>query len=173
MRLASYLTQHVLPCLIGRDAHRIEDIWQFLYKGAYWRRGPVTMSAIAAVDTALWDLKAKAANLPLYQLLGGKSRSGVLVYGHANGRCIAQTVDEVLRYRELGRTVHGVPGRGLGGTLRGQAEIGAEGERRTARLITHSVLPVIPSPDSSTGSVGLGPNTPTWIMPLLPETESL
>lgn len=51
--VASYLTDHVVPCLIGRDAHRIEDTWQYLYKGAYWRRGPVTMSAIAAVDTAL------------------------------------------------------------------------------------------------------------------------
>ena len=114
LAVASYLTDHVIPCLIGRDAHRIEDIWQFLYKGAYWRRGPVTMSAIAAVDTALWDLKAKAAGMPLYQLLGGASRSSVLVYGHANGRDIAQTVDEVQRYREAGyqaiRAQSGVPG---------------------------------------------------------------
>ena len=114
LAVASYLTDHVIPCLIGRDAHRIEDLWQYLYKGAYWRRGPVTMSAIAAVDTALWDLKAKAAKLPLYQLLGGKSRDGVLVYAHANGRDIAQTVDEVLRHRELGykaiRAQSGVPG---------------------------------------------------------------
>ena len=56
---ASYLTDHVCPNLVGRDAGKIEDIWQFLYRGAYWRRGPVTMSAIAAVDTALWDVKAK------------------------------------------------------------------------------------------------------------------
>lgn len=114
LAVAAYLSEHVIPCLIGRDAHQIEDIWQLLYKGAYWRRGPVTMSAIAAVDTALWDLKAKAANLPLYQLLGGKSRSGVMVYGHANGRDIAQTVDEVLRYKEAGyraiRAQSGVPG---------------------------------------------------------------
>src|SRR6202044_386875 len=84
MAVASYLTDHLVPCLIGRDAHQIEDIWQFLYRGAYWRRGPVTMTAIAAVDTALWDIKAKVAGLPLYQLLGGKSRTGVMVYGHAN-----------------------------------------------------------------------------------------
>src|SRR5712671_1531666 len=102
LAVVSYLSEHVLPCLIGRDAHQIEDIWQFLYRGAYWRRGPVTMSAIAAVDTALWDLKAKAANLPLYQLLGGRSRDGVMVYGHANGNDIAETLDEVARYIDLG-----------------------------------------------------------------------
>ncbi len=114
LAVASYLTDHVVPCLIGRDAHQIEDIWQYLYRGAYWRRGPVTMSAIAAVDTALWDLKAKAAGMPLYQLLGGASRSGVMVYGHANGRDIAQTVEEVLRYKQAGykaiRAQSGVPG---------------------------------------------------------------
>ncbi|WP_088286836.1 D-mannonate dehydratase ManD [Ideonella sp. A 288] len=114
LAVASYLTDHVLPCLIGRDAHRIEDTWQYLYRGAYWRRGPVTMSAIAAVDTALWDLKAKAAGLPLYQLLGGASRDRVMVYCHANGRDIEHTVDEVRRHQALGyqaiRVQSGVPG---------------------------------------------------------------
>ncbi|MGV2896434.1 D-mannonate dehydratase ManD [Achromobacter sp. AGC78] len=114
LAVSAYLTEHVIPCLIGRDAHQIEDIWQYLYKGAYWRRGPVTMTAIAAVDTALWDLKAKAAGMPLYQLLGGKSRSGVMVYGHANGSDIEHTVDEVLRYADMGyraiRAQSGVPG---------------------------------------------------------------
>jgi L-alanine-DL-glutamate epimerase-like enolase superfamily enzyme len=78
LAVAAYLNEHVLPLLIGRDARRIEDTWNYLYKGAYWRRGPVTMSAIAAVDTALWDLKAKSLGVPLYQLLGGASReSGI------------------------------------------------------------------------------------------------
>ena len=86
LAVASYLTDHVIPLLIGRDARRIEDIWQYLYKGAYWRRGPVTMSAIAAVDTALWDILGKSLNVPVYQLLGGASRDAVMVYGHANGR---------------------------------------------------------------------------------------
>lgn len=112
--VVAYLEEHVIPVLIGRDPHRIEDIWQYLYKGAYWRRGPVTMSAIAAVDTALWDIKAKIAGLPLYQLLGGASRDGVLVYGHANGNEIGDTVDAVGAYKEMGyraiRAQSGVPG---------------------------------------------------------------
>ena len=114
LAVASYLSDHVIPCLVGRDAHRIEHIWQFLYRGAYWRRGPVTMSAIAAVDMALWDIKGKAAGLPVYQLLGGASRDGVMIYGHANGNSIDDTVGEAERYRDLGykaiRLQSGVPG---------------------------------------------------------------
>ena len=102
LAVASYLTDHVIPCLIGRDARQIEDIWQYLYKGAYWRRGPITMAAIAAVDTALWDIKGKALNTPVYNLLGGRSREAVLVYGHANGRDIEDTVKAVARYAAMG-----------------------------------------------------------------------
>jgi len=102
LAVASYLGDHLVPALIGRDPARIEDIWQYFYRGAYWRRGPVTMSAIAAVDTALWDIKGKVARLPIYELLGGASRDGVMVYGHANGRDIAETLDEVARYSDMG-----------------------------------------------------------------------
>jgi len=98
LAVASYLTEHVLPLLIGRDARRIEDTWQLLYKGAYWRRGPVTMTAIAAVDTALWDIKGKALNVPVYQLLGGASRELVMVYGHAGGDTIEAAVASAARY---------------------------------------------------------------------------
>ncbi|HWL61833.1 MAG TPA: D-mannonate dehydratase ManD [Steroidobacteraceae bacterium] len=114
LAVAAYLTEHVVPNLIGRDAGRIEDTWQFLYRGAYWRRGPVTMSAIAAVDVALWDILGKMAGMPLYQLLGGRSREGALVYAHANGVDIPGTSEEVARYREMGflaiRAQCGVPG---------------------------------------------------------------
>jgi len=104
LAVASYLQNHVIPLLIGRDARRIEDTWQYLYKGAYWRRGPVTMTAISAVDTALWDVLGKVANRPVYQLLGGASRESVMVYGHANGSTLEETVTAVARYRELGYT---------------------------------------------------------------------
>jgi mannonate dehydratase len=114
LAVASYLTDHLIPLLIGRDARRIEDIWQFLYKGAYWRRGPVTMSAIAAVDTALWDIKGKALNAPVYQLLGGASRDSVMVYGHASGDTVEETVDAVASFLARGykavRAQTSVPG---------------------------------------------------------------
>ena len=124
LAVVSYLEDHVIPCLLGRDAHRIEDTWQFLYRGAYWRRGPVTMTALAAVDVALWDIKAKVAGMPLYQLLGGASREGVLVYGHANGSDLEETVEAVGRYIDLGyravRAQSGVPGvKGAYGVGRG------------------------------------------------------
>lgn len=114
LAVVSYLRDHILPCIIGRDPFEIEDIWQYLYRGAYWRRGPVTMTAIAAIDMALWDIKGKALNTPVYNLLGGKCRAGVMVYGHANGADIDETCDEVAKYIGLGykaiRAQSGIPG---------------------------------------------------------------
>ena len=114
LAVASYLRDHVAPLLIGRDAHAVEDTWQFLYRSGYWRRGPVTMAAIAAVDVALWDLKAQAAGLPLYQLLGGASRTGIMAYGHASGRDTAELFDSIRQHLELGyrsiRVQTSVPG---------------------------------------------------------------
>src|SRR5262249_49253121 len=78
LAVVSYLEEHVIPCLIGRDPFETEDIWQYLYRGAYWRGGPVTMTAIAAVDMALWDIKGKALNTAVYNLLGGKNRKRAL-----------------------------------------------------------------------------------------------
>ena len=114
LAVASYLQDHLIPCLIGRDPFQSEDIWQYFYRGAYWRRGPVTMTAVAAIDMALWDIKGKAFETPVYNLLGGQSRDAVLVYGHANGRSIEETEDEVAKYISLGyravRAQTGIPG---------------------------------------------------------------
>ncbi len=114
LAVVAYLREHVVPLLIGTDAHAIEDTWQALYRGAYWRRGPVTMAAIAAVDVALWDIKAKVAGLPLYQLLGGASRDRVRTYGHASGRDLPELFDSVRARQAEGyksiRIQTGVPG---------------------------------------------------------------
>ncbi len=116
MAVAAYLRDHVAPLLPGRDPHRAEATWQYLSRGAYWRRGPVTMAALASVDMALWDIKAQAAGLPLYQLLGGRSRESCLTYGHATGRDVEELFDSVRRLQGMGyravRLQIGIPGLG-------------------------------------------------------------
>jgi mannonate dehydratase len=102
LAVVSYIEDHIAPTLIGKDPLRTEDIWQYLYKGAYWRRGPITMAAIAAIDMALWDIKAKVAGMPLYQLLGGRSRDKVMVYKHVGGLTIDEVVEGVEAYIEQG-----------------------------------------------------------------------
>ncbi|HOY23029.1 MAG TPA: D-galactonate dehydratase family protein [Cellvibrio sp.] len=112
--VVSYLEDYLIPALIGRDPQQIEDIWQFFYRGAYWRRGPVGMTALAAIDVALWDIKAKAANMPLYQLLGGRSRDRIMSYTHANGKDLESTLEAVAKAKAKGykaiRVQSGIPG---------------------------------------------------------------
>jgi mannonate dehydratase len=149
LAVAAYLSTHVVPLLIGRDARRIDDTWQFLYKGAYWRRGPVTMAAIAAVDTALWDIKGKALDTPVYQLLGGASREAVTVYAHANGETIDQAVEAVAAqvahgYRAV-RAQCGVPGlTGVYGVAAGHYEPATRGTVEEKRWSTDRYLACVP-----------------------------
>src|SRR4030043_1996032 len=93
--VASYLENYCIPALIGKDPGNTEDIWHFFYKGPYWKRGSVTTTAISAIDMALWDIKGKALNTPLYNLLGGKSREKVMVYAHANGKNLQDSIEKV------------------------------------------------------------------------------
>ncbi|HYK91408.1 MAG TPA: enolase C-terminal domain-like protein [Acidobacteriota bacterium] len=94
--------QYLKPFLIGRDADEIEDIWQSSYVSSYWRNGPVLFNAMSGVDMALWDIKGKRANMPVYQLLGGKCRSGADLYFHASGRDFQEVENNVRQAMDRG-----------------------------------------------------------------------
>jgi mannonate dehydratase len=93
---------YLKPLLVGRDPARIEDIWQLCYQNSYWRNSPVLNNAISGVDQALWDIKGKAASMPVYDLFGGKSREAAAVYRHADGRDPQEVVDNVIALHEQG-----------------------------------------------------------------------
>jgi mannonate dehydratase len=124
--------KYLKPFLIGRNVDEIEDIWQSSYMSSYWRNGPVLFNAMSGVDIALWDIKGKRANMPLYQLLGGKVRKGADLYFHASGRDFQEVEANARRGMEMGyrhvRVQGGVPGLatyGAGGGNRGTGATGA------------------------------------------------
>ncbi|WP_028916168.1 galactonate dehydratase [Pseudoxanthomonas sp. J35] len=88
--------------LVGRDPARINDLWQTLYRGGFYRGGPVLMSAIAGIDQALWDIKGKALGVPVYELLGGLVRDRMKTYRWVGGDRPAELVEHIRGYRELG-----------------------------------------------------------------------
>ena len=97
--VADLIDAYLTPMLIGRDPGQIEDFWQLVYRGSYWRGGNIVMSALCGIDMALWDILGKSSGKPLYALLGGKMRSRVLCYSHVLGgnkeQQIAQASDYV------------------------------------------------------------------------------
>ena len=105
---------YLKPFLLGRPADAIEDLWQAMYNSSYWRNGPVLNNAISGVDQALWDIKGRQAGMPVYELLGGKCRRGAMIYSHAAGREISETIDQAQKIIAQGikvvRLQVGVPG---------------------------------------------------------------
>lgn len=98
--IKSYLS----PFLLGKDARNITDLWQAMFYNSYWRGGPVLNNAIAGIDMALWDLQAKRAHMPLYQLLGGRTKNKVLAYTHAVGTDIDDCLEQIARFKHEGYT---------------------------------------------------------------------
>src|SRR5262245_45812325 len=123
--------QYLKPFLIGRDPDQNEDIWQSSYVSSCWRNGGVLFNGMSGVDQALWDIKAKRAGMPVYQLLGGRCRRGADLYYHASGGDFQEVEDMARKAMELGyrhvRIQAAVPGLatyGVAGTASGDATDG-------------------------------------------------
>jgi len=95
--VVSAVDNYLAPFAQGRSADNIEDLWQVAYTSSYWRNGPVLNNALSGLDQALWDIKGKRANMPVYQLLGGKCRFAVDTYTHCSGQSLQQVEASVRR----------------------------------------------------------------------------
>jgi mannonate dehydratase len=119
--------RYLKPFLVGKNADRIDDIWQACYNSSYWRNGPVLNNAISGVDMALWDIKGRQANMPVYQLLGGKLREAVDCYTHADGAEVPDVLDQARKFMAQGfrhvRMQIGVPGMSGYGSRRNQTRV--------------------------------------------------
>ncbi|HEX4231276.1 MAG TPA: enolase C-terminal domain-like protein [Bryobacteraceae bacterium] len=120
------VNQYLKPFVMGRPTDAIEDLWNAMYNSSYWRNGPVLNNAISGVDQALWDIKGRQAGMPVYELLGGKCRRGAMIYSHAAGREISETIDQARKIMATGikavRLQVGIPG---------MAAYGAPGQQRS------------------------------------------
>ncbi len=94
--------EYLRPLVLGRDVTRIGELWQLMHQNAYWRCGPISNNAISGIDMALWDIKGKMAQMPVYDLFGGKMREGVPVYRHADGRDLNEICENIEKYRSIG-----------------------------------------------------------------------
>ena len=151
------IEEYLRPMLKGRGVHNIEDLWQTMMGSSYWRNGPVLNNAISGVDEALWDIKGKLANMPLYSLLGGKSREGISVYRHADGSSMEEVLDNVHRYIDEGYRYIRCQLGTYGGNYTGETQRivkpknAPEGAYYDPRLYTNSVVKLFDKVRSSVG----------------------
>jgi mannonate dehydratase len=117
------VNRYLKPFLLGRPTDAIEDLWQAMYNSSYWRNGPVLNNAISGVDQALWDIKGRQAGMPVYEVLGGKMRRGAMIYSHASGREISETIDQARKIMDRGikavRLQVAIPGQAAYGAAAG------------------------------------------------------
>lgn len=116
--VASAVNDYLNPLLVGRDPTNITDLWHMMMVNSYWRNGPVLNNAVSGVDMALWDIKGKVAKMPVYDLLGGKTREAAMVYRHADGRDHQEVLDNVLKYQEQGARAVRLQMGGYGGRVK-------------------------------------------------------
>ncbi len=129
--------EQISPVLIGCDATRIEHIWQDIYRGTFWRGGPVLQSALAGIDIALWDLNGKALGVPVHRLLGGLARQKVLVYRHVGGNTPAQLVERSQALLDEGWKVLRISPIVCGGGTDHRADVGFDPTRAILNGVAH------------------------------------
>ena len=133
--VAAAVDEHVGPLAVGRHPADIEDITRLIHYSSYWRNGPVLNNALSGLDQALWDIAGKRAGMPVYELLGGRSRSAVEVYSHAAGA----------HHRRDPRPGRGAAVRGATATCGSRSA--ARAWARTARPARRGGYPRSPHPD--------------------------
>ncbi len=144
---------HIKPFVIGRDVSRIEEIFRMGMVNGYWRNGPVLNNAISGIDIALWDIKGKMANMPVYQLLGGKCREGAAVYTHADGREPKEVEDNVRKFMEQGYRYIRIQMGGYGGKapIMAKPEGAPDGAYYDPRAYTRNMLRMMEHVRSAVG----------------------